>query len=462
MNKPAILATVNERIVITVAGTGMLLSTLDTGIINVALPSLGHEFSANVTEISWTVTMYLITLSATIIAFGRISDRFGRVKVFTLGLFIFMLASILCGFSISLPMLVLFRACQGIGAAMVQATAAALITTLVSPARRGPAIGILGVMLGLGPLLGPVVGGFLLSSIGWRWIFWINFPICLLGLWGCFKLSDSRDHCETLKLDIVGNVLLALSVLALIWSLSTLSATAFLPYLLFALFIVFAIAFFVWEYRTAYPIIALRLLRSPSLVAPLLSIMSFGAATSIAFIVPPYFLEEVVHLVPWQVGFVSLSAPLGIVVIARISGGLITKAGTKMLMVIGLIIMLLALIILSTMQSSWSALLLAFLLFAYGVGGGFFQPANISAVMDEVSANMQGTIGAIQRMVQNVAIAIGTAAAAALLRIHTGSGIQGAMLGFRLPWMFASLLILLGLVSFAFLRMKSPQQAIPQ
>ncbi|OPG15217.1 MFS transporter, partial [Ferroacidibacillus organovorans] len=167
---------VSDLFVVIIAGIGLLLSTLDTGIINVALPTLVHVFHSSLTAMSWTITLYTLALTGTIVLFGRLSDRYGHLTVYVLGLILFALSSMLCGIAQSVSELIAFRVLQGIGAAMLQATSAALITTIIPESRRGPALGTLGILLGLGPVLGPSVGGTILSMVSWRFIFFINLP----------------------------------------------------------------------------------------------------------------------------------------------------------------------------------------------------------------------------------------------------------------------------------------------
>ena len=258
--------------------------------------------------------------------------------------------------------------------------------------------------MGLGPVLGPSIGGILISLAGWPWIFWINIPISLFGLWGCRRLAKSTDQAiQPIDLDITGNLLLSIAMLGLLYGLTVWSNRGITgtTLLLLAIFVVLFAMFIGWEVRTKRPIIDLKLFRNGNFSAPMFAICVFGGATSLGFVVPPYFLEQVHHLAPWQAGFVNLSAPLGIVLLSKVSGRLIKSWGTMRLMTIGLIVMLIAYGILSVMGANWQPGLLAVLLLLYGIGGGIFLSPNIAAIMGAVSEQIQGTIGAVQRMVQN-------------------------------------------------------------
>lgn len=171
-----------ENLIILVACIGMFLSTLDTGIMNIALPFLTHHFETTNHIATISISAYTMTLAAVIMFFGVLSDKIGKLKVSLFGFIIFGLSSLLAGFSVNISTLIVFRIFQGIGAAGLQATSIAMIATFVNKERLHTAIGILGIAIGLGPVLGPTIGGLFLSLGDWRWIFWMNVPIVLISL----------------------------------------------------------------------------------------------------------------------------------------------------------------------------------------------------------------------------------------------------------------------------------------
>lgn len=442
--------------IILTAGVGLFLSTLDTGIMNVALPTLGGNFHVSVSEIAWTVTLYLLSLTSTIVVFGRVSDRVGRLKVYSWGLMVFATTSILCGGAFSAPQLILFRGLQGLGAAMLQATSTAIITTCIPQERQGVALGTLAMMLGLGPVLGPSIGGTLLSFAGWRFIFWINVPICLLGLWGTVRIMRvTAERHRRMTINLSSNVLLGTATLGILYGLSSNPLYGFMRVLPFCLFALSLIVYIVLEKRASSPIIPLSLFRNASFVVPMFAVTVLGLATAVAFIVPPYFLEQVSHLLPWQVGLVNLASPLGLVILSRISSKRIEVFGAPLLMIVGLSVMSIALGLLSMIQPDWNAVLLGVLLLLYGVGAGIFVPANLTAIMGSVGTELQGTIGAFQRMVQNMGIAIGTSIAATMIHAGMNNGIAGYMSAFREAWVLAAVAVLVSLLCMGVLRLAS-------
>lgn len=440
-----------DHLVVFTAGIGMFLSTLDSGIINVALPTLSKYFNVDTSFITWSVTLYTLLLTGTIIIFGRLSDKYSRLNIYSLGLTIFLIASILCGFSNNVIQLIVFRGLQGIGAAMLQGTATAIITTTIPENRQGSALGTLSILLGIGPVLGPSIGGLLISVGNWRWIFWINIPFIFIGLIGCLFLKRyiKEQKSTSIHLDIRGNSLLFLSIFCLLISLTSWSYHSIFNISVYGNFLIFIVSFclfIIWELKTNHPIIDLRLFKNVSFSSPIFAIFVFGGTTSLGFIIPPYILEKINHLSSWQIGLVNLTSPLGLVLTSKISGKLISRIGNIVLMTTGLIIMIVAYTSLGLLQYILNPVTISLLLLIYGIGGGFFLPSNTSAIMGTVSQDMQGTAGATQRMVQNIGIAFYTAVTS--LFISNSSNSDKLIEGSSHAWLFASITLFLALLPF--------------
>lgn len=440
-----------DHLVVFTAGIGMFLSTLDSGIINVALPTLSKYFNVDTSFITWSVTLYTLLLTGTIIIFGRLSDKYSRLNIYSLGLTIFLIASILCGFSNNVIQLIVFRGLQGIGAAMLQGTATAIITTTIPENRQSSALGTLSILLGIGPVLGPSIGGLLISVGNWRWIFWINIPFIFIGLIGCLFLKRyiKEQKSTSIHLDIRGNSLLFLSIFCLLISLTSWSYHSIFNISVYGNFLIFIVSFclfIIWELKTNHPIIDLRLFKNVSFSSPIFAIFVFGGTTSLGFIIPPYILEKINHLSSWQIGLVNLTSPLGLVLTSKISGKLISRIGNIVLMTTGLIIMIVAYTSLGLLQYILNPVTISLLLLIYGIGGGFFLPSNTSAIMGTVSQDMQGTAGATQRMVQNIGIAFYTAVTS--LFISNSSNSDKLIEGSSHAWLFASITLFLALLPF--------------
>jgi MFS family permease len=386
----------------------------------------------------------MMALSSTIVLLGHLSDRHGKIRIAAAGLAVFAVASVFCGAANSVPWLVAARAVQGLGAAMLQATAVALITSLVAEERRTPALGTLGTVLGMGPVLGPALGGILLSLGGWRWMFWINIPICAAGLWLASRLRGVREETRDAPIDAAGNALFALAVLALLEGLANLprgwTPSAWAPLLAAA---GLAAWFARRELRARVPMVDPSLLRDTRFSIPFWSTAALGYAITTAFIVSPYFLQRVDHLVPWRVGMVSLCSPLGIMTLSRFSARMIPKTGMGRLMAVGGWIMVFPLAILGFQGSGWRPWQIGALLLFYGAGYGIALPSILASVMRIAPREEQGTIGAAHRMNQNLGVGIGAGVVAAIIQAHARGGIPSLMAGFRLCWLLAAAVVLL-------------------
>ncbi|MFZ9036232.1 MAG: MFS transporter [Francisellaceae bacterium] len=373
-----------------VAGCGMFLSTLDSGIINIAIPTLTKAFSSHIDTVIWTITSYTLILSASILAFGFIADIVGSLKVYALGLVFFAISSLLCGLSDSIDVLIVFRGLQGLSAAMIQATAMALITTRLEGYDLKKAMSLFAVILGMGPMLGPLLGGGILAFFGWSWIFWLNIPVCLFAIYGCCRLAKTQ---------------------------TAIHGRANIKQLLF-------------EIGT---------FRKIDLFSPMLGIISFGGATAVTFMLPPLYFEKLRHFGIWQIGLISISAPLGLMLSARLSAKMTHRYHACIPMSIGLATMILSLLILSEIAKSWSVIFIFLVLTIYGVGGGLFQTPCYLSILSQFPSNRQAFIASLVRMVQNLAIASESAAGAYLITVAKGQD-DALLAGIHRTWFMAAMI----------------------
>jgi MFS family permease len=344
-----------------------------------------------------------------------------------------------------------FRALQGLSAGMMQATAIAVIATRLEKEEMVKAIGILGMLMGLGPTLGPVLGGFILSSIGWRWIFWLNIPICIYGLYSCQKLKITNEILHSHPLSYFNLILFGFSMLLLLLSMNYIIQNRAMAVSLFmATIVVFSLHVYV-EIKSAHPIINYHLFKKISFSAPMLGVIALGGATAIAFIVPPLFFQKLRQFEAWQVGLVSLSAPLGIVIASRIFSKLSKVYGTNLSMMLGITMMLVSLIVLTKMQIEWSTILIFSLLFVYGLGVGFLMTSNIIHLTSQFSLQKQAFISSFIRMIQNAAVAFGAAGSAMLISLKAETTANSLMLGIQHAWWLATMLTIIAFVALGYM-----------
>lgn len=405
-----------------VACMGMLLSTLDTGIMNVALPFFTAHFNTNANIAALSVVVYTVSLAAVIMPLGSISDQVGNLKVALLGFTLFGISSLLCGFSVNIWMLIILRIFQGIGAAAMQATASSLITSYVESDELNRALGTLGIAIGVGPVLGPSVGGLFISFNAWRWIFWINVPLVLIAfvvnIW-LLKVSDAPVR-KVRSFDVKGAVACALTLIFLLSGLSMVAK----PHLLWAglvslvLAVICLLILVRFERHAAKPLLHLHIYKESRIILDWFQTVTFGFGSSIIFLLPPFLLEQLLHVSAGQTGLYVLGAPVGLVIFSKISGNL-NKDGAKnrRFTNFGLLVMALSFLALALTSRWWSPALVTAFLFLFGIGGGIFQPANTALIMRNSPQNIQSEAGALQRMAHNIGLATGTAIGSTILTL---------------------------------------------
>lgn len=434
-----------DLLITIVAGMGMLLSTLDTGIINIALPFLKEQFQTSTDIAAFTITGYTLALAISILPLGVLSDKFGKLKISYLGFVLFGLSSLFCGLINNISLLIIGRIFQGIGAAALQATSAALITTLVSEKRKNSSIGILGIMIGLGPILGPSLGGIILSLSFWQLIFLINIPFVILGI-ACnnFLLNKLSEKNNNRQLDMLGITINTLMLVSLLLGLSLLNKSHLfvVGIILILSSLLLGIIFYYVELKNKHALIDIKGLKNnPQVISYLFQTVTFGFASAMIFLLPPLIFEQSYHLEVGQTGFLVLGAPTGLVLFSRISSKINNGNKNKLFSHIGLSIIIISLIFLLLINPNWPYQLLTLGLFIYGIGGGYFQPANIASIMQASPMEIQGSTGALQRMLQNVAISIGSAIGATCLNIWSND----LLLATRIGWGITLILVIISL-----------------
>lgn len=438
-----------ERLVVIVAAIGMFLSTLDTGIINVALPFFRNYFHTSPNTVALTVIGYTTSLAIFIMLFGILSDQKGKLKIALWGMVIFMGASLLCGVSTQISEIIVFRIVQGIGAAALQATSASLITTLIRPQNQNKAIGTIGIMIGLGPVLGPSLGGLLLSLGSWRLIFLINIPFTLIGII-CegLLLRNVSEQLYEKKIDYQGFTLNALMISGLLIGLNQLekNSTRNLGLMFIGAAVVIAFILYNIEKRKNDAIIDIKILKTSKTLILLIQTMLFGFASAVIFLLPPFFFENILHVSTGMTGLLVLGAPVGIAIFSKVAGNLNDGTKNVKFSLIGIFLMLLSFVGLAMIPPKLSTLWITGLLFLYGVGGGFFQPSNVAALMGAVGLAEQGKMSALQRMTQNVAIALGSSIGSIIMYEFGKSEYWGIKMGYLVTLILIGVTLLISFI----------------
>ncbi|MDH7576909.1 MAG: MFS transporter [Bacillota bacterium] len=398
---------------------GTFISVVNGSIVNVALPTIARFLGLELTVLQWVILIFLLTISATLLVAGRLADLVGRKRIYTGGFPVLMTGSLICGLAPNFLTLLAGRIIQALGAAMPMANGMAIITATFPPEERGQALGIVGSVVAIGALLGPVLGGFLVDTFGWRWVFFINLPLGTLAFLTALALlpHDCPAHRGD-GFDYPGALLFAGTIVILLLALSGVGAPLLRGGLALAGILAFAV-FILWERRQPHPLLDLELFRLPlfstSLAAAFLAFVSMSGLMLLA----PFYLEEVLGYPPYQVGLLMSPYPLLMAIAAPVSGWLSDRLGPVGLTTGGLSLNILALLSLGFLGSKASYFDIASRLAVLGIGMGMFQSPNNSTVMGSVPFAKLGIAGGVNALVRNVGMIIGTAVVVLLF-----SGVQ--------------------------------------
>src|SRR5580765_5571591 len=327
------------RWVLAAAILGSSITFIDGTVVNVALPVLQKELGASVSGAQWIVESYALMLAALILVGGSLGDRLGSRRVFTIGVALFGLASIWCGMAPELTNLIVARAVQGIGAALLVPGSLALISANFAKERRGRAIGTWSGFTAIAAGIGPVLGGWLVANFSWRWIFFINVPLAVAVLVICwFRVPESRDDEAAGRIDWVGAILATVGLGGIVFGLIESNTGGFAQTHVIASFVVGALAsigFVFAELRSEHPMMPFGLFRSKTFAgANLLTLFLYAALGGIMFFLP-FNLIQVQGYSPAAAGASLLPFVITMFLLSRWAGGLVDHYGSKLPLVIG-------------------------------------------------------------------------------------------------------------------------------
>jgi EmrB/QacA subfamily drug resistance transporter len=392
---------------------------LDVTAVNIALPSIGHDLHTRISGLQWTVDAYTVVLASLLMFSGSMGDRFGRKRTFVAGLGVFSVASLLCSLAPSVGLLVVFRALQAVGGSMLNPVAMSIITnTFTDPRERAQAVGVWGAMFGLSMALGPVVGGTLVSAIGWRPIFWINVPVGLAAIALTLRFIPESRAPRPRRFDPVGQtlviVLLATLTFGIIeapgrgWSspaiVAALSASA-----------AALVALLVYEPRREEPLVDLRFFRSIPFASSIgLAVAAFAAFGGFLFLNTLY-LQDGRGFSPLQAGLATVPMAVMIAVASPLSGRIVGRRGPRLPLVIAGVCSVAACAMLTGIDSGTplARLLAAYVVF--GLGVGLVNAPITNAAVSGMPRAQAGVASAIATTSRQVGLTLGVAVAGAIV-----------------------------------------------
>lgn len=403
--------------------SGTFISTLDSGIVNTALPTIGQGFSASLTQVQWIVAGYFLVISCVLPLFGRLGDMYGRRRIYPLGFLVFTAASMLCGAAPSIWALIMARVGQGVGAAMLMANSPAIIMAAFPGSTRGRALGLVGMTVALGSLIGPGLGGMIIQAFGWRSVFYVNLPFGLMGILLARRYLPHTERLRDETLDLAGAALFAVGMVGLLLAVAHGHDWGWLSVPVLSglgVAVVFLAGFGIWEGRCRHPMLDLSLFRIwPFFSGNVAAFIAFMSMFTNAILMP-FYLHGQQRLEPMAMGVALSALPLSMGVVAPVSGYLSERVNFATLTSLGLGVMSAGLLWLSQ-QAGDAALWRIYLgQVILGMGSGLFMSPNNNSVLSSAPQDKVGLVGGIQALVRNLGMISGIAVATSVFE-----GFQG-------------------------------------
>jgi EmrB/QacA subfamily drug resistance transporter len=402
---------------------GQLISGVATRIFIVSLPTIASALNADILAVSWALIAYQLAGICLSVVFGRLGDVHGRYSIYGAGFVVMTVSSLLCGIAPSVGWLIVFRLVQGIGAAMIASAARVLAMEAMPEGAEGRANGFMTMSYHGGLLLGPPLGGLVIDLLSWRWAFFLLVPIGVVGIVLTAMRARGRRVAPVRRppaVDYVGATLLVVLTVALTLLVDRRSADAIgvgQPGVMIVAFALALAGFLVHERRAVNPVMNLALFRIRMFVFSVLSLLVFAITSSVLTFLLPFYLQDVLHHSPSFIGLLFLSAPVMTISLAALAGLLTDRIGPRIPASVGLSVIMagfaIGIVLKVDSHWGWPALLLA----CMGIGQGFFNTPNQTAIIGSVPREYRGFATGLVQMIFGVGSLLGISLGGVLLTV---------------------------------------------
>ena len=418
---------------------------LDITAVNVALPSIAGDLDADIAGLQWTVGAYTVVMASLLMFSGSMADRLGRTRTFVMGLTVFSVASLLCSLAPTVELLVAFRVLQGVGASMLNPVAMSIITnTFTEPRERAQAVGVWGAVFGIAMALGPIVGGGLVATAGWPWIFLINVPLGLAAIALTLRFIPESRAPRPRRFDPVGQVL----VIVLLGSVTYGIIEASMPAAFSAA--VALVGLLLYEPRREDPLVDLRFFRSvPFSSAVAISVAAFATFGGFLFLNTLY-LQDVRGLTPVQAGLATVPMALMLVLISPLSGHIVGHRGPRLPLLVSGVCSVVACVMLTGIEPTTSLASLVATYVIFGIGFGFVNAPITNAAVSGMPRAQAGVAAAIATTSRQFGQTLGVAVVGAIVASHAGAHADLASASHPAWWTltgFGAVVFVLGLAA---------------
>ncbi|OBC06804.1 MFS transporter [Gordonia sp. 852002-50816_SCH5313054-c] len=433
----------------------LLIVSMDATIVNVALPAIRTDLNASVSSLQWVIDIYTLVLASLLMVSGATADRYGRKRLFQIGLVTFAIGSLACSLAPSVGVLIAARALQAVGGSMLNPVAMSIITQIfVDPRERARAIGVWGSVVGISMAAGPIVGGVLIDTIGWRAVFWINLPICLIAIvLTAILVPESRSPIMR-TLDPVGQALAMIALGGAVYGLIEGPGHGWgspRTVIVFAVAAAAFVGFVLWERRHDDPFIDLRFFGSvPFASATVIAICAFANWGGFLFLMSLY-LQEDRGFSAVGTGAMLVPPAIAVLICSPLSGRAVGRWGTRPSLVIAGIALLISSSMMLFIDDATPVPLLAFMFFIFGLGFGMINAPITNSAVAGMPRHRAGAASAVASTSRQIGVSLGVALAGSvtgLAAAHTAIDFSSAMTA--MWWIviaFSAAILVLGIVS---------------
>jgi EmrB/QacA subfamily drug resistance transporter len=432
MNAQPATGKVFDRALISISAVvvlGTFMSILDTTIVNVAINTLSKDFNTSLATIQWVSTGYMLALATVIPLTGWAADRFGTKRLYMISIGLFLAGSALSGLAWSAESLIAFRVLQGLGGGMIMPAGMTILSQAAGPQRMGRVMGIVGVPMLMGPIVGPILGGWLVDDVSWRWIFYVNIPIGAIALVAATKLLPRDEPAAHQRLDWLGLLLLSPGLAAFVYGLAETSSSgglgspqAFVPMIAGAALIA---TFIVHAARHAWPLIDVKLFRNRTMSAASATTFSFAAAMFGAMFMLPLYYQVVRGQSALDAGLLLAPQGVGAAIMMPIAGKLTDELGPGKIVLGGLSLLLLGMLGFTQVGANTSFWFLGSCQFLMGLGMGASMMPAMSAAYQTLQRDQLARATTALNIIQRVGGSIGTAMLSVVLTHQLSSRLPG-------------------------------------
>ncbi|MBB4904720.1 DHA2 family efflux MFS transporter permease subunit [Actinophytocola algeriensis] len=398
---------------------GAIMAMLDITVVNVAIDHLIGEFNTTLNTIQWVATGYTLALATVIPLSGWAADRFGTKRIYLIAVFLFMVGSALAGMAWSVESLILFRVLQGLGGGMLMPLGMTILTKAAGPDRIGRVMSVIGVPMLLGPIVGPILGGWLVDDVSWRWIFFINVPVGIVTLLLGMKILEKDEPRPAEKLDVLGLLLLSPGLAALIYGLAQVPAhegvghpEVYLPAGVGAVLV----ATFIWHAsRTEGALIDLKLFRDRGFGIAAVTMILFTVAFFGAMLLLPLYFQQVRGEGALAAGLLVAPQGIGAMLMMPIAGLIVDRIGSARIAQLGIVVIVGSMVLFTQLEGDTTYMAIGAALFVMGIGMGMTMMPIMSAALKTLRQKDVARASTSLNIIQQVAASIGTALLSVLL-----------------------------------------------